>query len=248
MAPFAERAIRESPSMSDSIIVARPEGQAQQLMLLFHGVGTSPHDMVPLGQMLAAEFPTAFIVSIAAPVEQPGGGRQWFSVLDITEENRPARVAEAMPGFDATIRHWQAESSVGVEGTALVGFSQGGIMALESTRDRPTLAGRVISVSGRFALLPEAPNPGATLHMFHGRLDPVIPYGFTVEAAQHLVQLGADLTADVVPFVGHQLNDEMGALMIERLRGHIPKRTWQAALSAARAQAGEDGGTEGGGG
>jgi phospholipase/carboxylesterase len=223
--------------MSDSIIVARPEGQAQQLMLLFHGVGTTPHDMVPLGKLLEAEFPAAFIVSVAAPVALPGGGRQWFSVVDITEENRPGRVAAALPGFVDVVRHWQAEAGVGREAVALIGFSQGGIMALESTRDCAAVAGRVVSLAGRFAQLPETPNTDTTLHLFHGKLDPVIPYGFTVEAAQHLVRLGADITADVVPFVGHQINEDVVGLLIERLRGHIPKRTWEAALSAARAQA-----------
>ena len=221
--------------MSDSIIVARPDGQPQQLMLLFHGVGTNAHDMVPLGRLLAAEFPSAFIVSVAAPVQETGGGRQWFSVLDVDEANRPARVAAALPGFADTVRQWQAEAGVATDAVALIGFSQGGIMALESTRDRTALAGRVISIGGRFAQLPEKANDSTTLHMFHGKLDPVIPYGFTVEAAQHLVKLGADVTADVIPFVGHQINDDVVALMIERLRGHLPKRAWDAAVKAAKA-------------
>jgi len=117
---------------------------------------------------------------------------------------------------------------------ALIGFSQGGIMALESTRDRPAIAGRVVSIAGRFAKLPETPNPDATLHMFHGKLDPVIPYGYTVEAAQHLVAIGADITADVIPHLGHQINEDLAELLIERLRGHLPKRTWEAAMKAAR--------------
>ncbi len=221
--------------MSDSIIVARPEGQAEQLMLLFHGVGASAHDLVPLGRALAAEFPAAFIVSVNAPIATGPNGGQWFSVLDITEENRPGRVAAALPAFAKAVRHWQAEAGVGTDAVALIGFSQGGIMALESTRGRPALAGRVISIAGRFAKLPEAANEDTTLHLFHGKLDPVIPYGFTVEAAQHLVKIGADVTADVIPFVGHQISDDIVALMIERLRGHLPKRTWEAALKAARA-------------
>jgi phospholipase/carboxylesterase len=228
--------------MSDSIIVARPEGQAEQLMLLFHGVGTNAHDMVPLGRLLAAEFPAAFIVSVAAPVQtEPGGGRQWFSVLEISEANRPARVEAALPTFVETVRHWQDEAGVATDAVALIGFSQGGIMALESTRDRPAIAGRVIAIGGRFAQLPGTPNEGTTLHMFHGKLDPVIPYGFTVEAARHLVKLGADVTADVIPFVGHQISDDIVTLMIERLRGHLPKRAWEAALKAAKAMAPGDG-------
>jgi phospholipase/carboxylesterase len=222
--------------MSESLIVARPEGQAEQLMLLFHGVGSTAQDLVPLGRVLAAEFPAAFIVSVAAPApSQGGGGRQWFPVLDISEENRPDRVAAALPAFLASVAHRQEEAGVGTDAVALIGFSQGGIMALESTRHQPAVAGRVVSIAGRFATLPTAANPGTTLHLFHGKLDPVIPYGFTVEAAKHLVALGADITADVVPFVGHQINDEIATLMIERLRGHLPRRTWEAALQAARA-------------
>ena len=221
--------------MSDSIVVARPEGQAQQLMLMFHGVGATAQDLVPLGRVLAEEFPQAFIVSVAAPTPSgPGAGRQWFSVLDITEENRPERVAAALPAFAETVARWRREAGVGLDAVALIGFSQGGIMALESTRDRPAIAGRVISIAGRFARLPATPNPDTTLHMFHGKLDPVIPYGYTVEAAQHLVAIGADITADVIPHVGHQINDDVADLLVERLRGHLPRRTWEAAMKAAR--------------
>ncbi|MGN6526096.1 MAG: esterase [Burkholderiaceae bacterium] len=219
----------------DSLIIARPEGQAQQLILLFHGVGAAPDDLAPLGHLLASEFAQAFVVSVAAPDRIPGGaGRQWFGVAGIDEDSRVERVAAAMPAFAAAVESWRREAGVPTDAVALVGFSQGGIMALESTRGRPALAGRVVAIASRFARLPQAPNPDTTLHLFHGKLDAVIPYGFTVEAAQHLVAIGADVTADVVPFVGHQINEDIAALLIERLRGHVPRRVWDAAMNAAR--------------
>ena len=162
-----------------------------------------------------------------------------FRSLDISEENRPARVEAALPAFDAAVARWQQEAGVARDAVALIGFSQGGIMALESTRDRPAIAGRVVSIAGRFAKLPEAPNPDTTLHMFHGKLDPVIAYGYTFEAAQHLVAIGADITADVIPHLGHQINEDVVDLLIERLRGHLPKRTWEAAMKAARESDGQ---------
>jgi phospholipase/carboxylesterase len=226
--------------MSDSLIVARPEGQALQLMLLFHGVGASPQDLVPLGRVLAEAFPGAFIVSVAAPWPCDfGSGRQWFSVQGISEANRHERIEAAMPAFIETVARWQKEAGVGIDAVALIGFSQGGIMALESTRDRPAIAGRVVSIAGRFAKLPQTANADTTLHLFHGKADPVIPYGFTVEAAEHLVKIGADITADVIPHVGHQVDPAIAELLIERLRGHLPRRTWEAAMRAARAS--EDG-------
>ena len=45
---------------------------------------------------------------------------------------------------------------------------------------------------------------------------------------------GADVTADILPLVGHQINAEIVELLIERLRGHLPRRTWEAAMRAAR--------------
>lgn len=39
-----------------------------------------------------------------------GSGWQWFSVRGVTEENRPARVAEATPSFVRCVRDWQART------------------------------------------------------------------------------------------------------------------------------------------
>lgn len=219
--------------MTDSLIVQAPAGAAQQLILLFHGLGGLPKQMLALGQRLSAEFPEAMIVSVAAPhAADRGPGRQWFSAQDLTEENRALRVQEAMPGFVAAVRHWQRQSGVVSAATALVGFSQGGIMALESTRLGLFLAGRVASIAGRYALLPERSAPDTTLHLFHGKADTVIGAVHTVAAAERLVALGGDVTADVLPFVGHEINDTIEQLLIERLRGYIPRRLWEEALRA----------------
>jgi phospholipase/carboxylesterase len=227
--------------MSESLIVQRPAGPAPQLILLFHGVGSAPAAMLPLARRMAAEWPTAFVVCVQAPLPGDGGqGWQWFSVQGIDEANRPARVAEAMPGFLATVEHWQRESGAPPEVTALVGFSQGAIMALEATAQPRLIAGRVVALSGRYATTPHLPPPHTTLHFVHGKTDPVIHYGFTVSAAETLVAAGADLTADVLPNLGHAIDDRVAELLIERLRTHLPAHRWQEAMQAAR-DLGEEG-------
>lgn len=218
------------------IVVQQPAGPAKQLFLLNHGVGATPQGLVPLGQQLAAAFPEALVVSVQAPhASDFGQGYQWFSVREITEENRPARVAEAMPEFVNMVQRWQAQSGVAAEATALVGFSQGAIMALESTQLEQHIAGRVVALSGRFAQLPQLPHAHTTLHMVHGKSDAVMHYGYTVSAAEHLVSLGADVTADVIPFLGHEINAEVVETVVERLLGHVPKRHWEEVHRAAEA-------------
>jgi phospholipase/carboxylesterase len=201
------------------MIIQQPTGTAEQLILLFHGVGANAQNMAPLGQRLANEFPNAFVVSVDSPqASDLGPGRQWFSVRGVTEENRTARVEAAMPGFQATVRHWQGVAKVGVEGTTLVGFSQGAIMALESTQQSQILAGRVIAIAGRFAQPPRSAPPETTLHLIHGEQDPVIPPASSIDAARRLEGLGAEVTTDLIPMLGHAIDSRVLERIIERMR------------------------------
>jgi phospholipase/carboxylesterase len=95
------------------------------------------------------------------------------------------------------------------------------------------LAGRVVALAGRYARLPATNPGGTTLFLVHGKADAVIHYGFTVEAARHLVALGADVVADVVPWLGHGIDAEVLDLVARRLRTHVPKRHWEAAMRQA---------------
>lgn len=63
----------------DHFIVQSPATPAQQLLLLFHGVGDNPVGMGQIGSWFAPLFPDALIVSIGgAEPCGPAPGRQWF--------------------------------------------------------------------------------------------------------------------------------------------------------------------------
>lgn len=227
---------------NDALIVQRPQGTAQQLVLLFHGLGADAHDLRPLGERFAAEYPRALVVSVRAPEPSDFGfGYQWISPTALDDAKRVERVAAAMPDFVATVRLWQRESGLGPEATLLVGFSQGAMMVLEAATagGDTALAGRVVSLAGRYAQLPAAAPAGTTLFLVHGKADDIVHYGYTVEAAEHLVAMDADVVADVIPFVGHAVDDEVLDLVIERLKTHIPRRLWEDAMRGAPPASGD---------
>lgn len=219
------------------LLESRPAGGAPPslMFLLLHGVGGTPQSMTPLAQALAAEYPDALLVSVAAPLPFDGGGpgRQWFAVAGITEDNRPARVAAALPGFVATVRELQARHAMPWQRTALVGFSQGAIMALEAVQAEPRLAGRVLAFSGRHATPPMHAPADTCVHLLHGLDDGVVPPGPAIDAAERLVALGGDVTADVLPGIGHEPHPRLVAKAIEQLRGFLPKKVWRDALADA---------------
>lgn len=192
-----------------SLMLAQPEA-SDQLVLLFHGVGSSAQDLAPVGQALAQARPRATVVSVEAPhPSQLGRGKEWFSVVGVTEENRPQRIAQAMPLLLQTIQHWQDLTGIGPDRTVLVGFSQGAIMSLESTQASLQPAGAahtVVSLAGRFAGPVRQAPADVRLHLIHGEQDGVVQTKWSVEAASQWRALGSSVTLNLVPGLGHGID------------------------------------------
>ncbi|MGY5955970.1 esterase [Kosakonia sp. BK9b] len=219
----------------DHFVVQSPQSPAKQLLLLFHGVGDNPVSMGEIGRWFTSHFPEALIVSIGGA--QPSGmapGRQWFSVVGVTEENRQQRVNEAMPVFIDTVRYWQQQSGVGPQGTALIGFSQGAIMALEGVKAQDDLASRVIAFNGRYATLPQKAHAAQTIHLIHGGEDNVIDLAWAVSAQEALLGHGGDVTLDIVDDLGHAIDDRSIELALNHLRYTVPKHYFDEALSGGK--------------
>lgn len=212
------------------------QGEPLQLMVLLHGVGSQPAHLRPLADVLRRQFPQAAVLVPAGfePFDAgPVAGHQWFSVRGIDEDQRVERVARSLPALLARIRAEQARLGVEARATALFGFSQGAIMALEAVQADPALAGRVLAFSGRYARLPEQAPPETTIHLFHGSADPVIDAAHSRAAMQHLSGLSAgDATLDLAEGVGHELHAALVDRALHRLTHHVPLRLWQAAMAS----------------
>lgn len=229
-----------APLMPDTLQWLPASGRPEQLMLLLHGWGASAADMAPLALALRAAFPQAALLAPQGfePVDSGLAGRQWFSLDGVTEDTRPARVAAVLPRLADWVRAAQQASGVGPAATALVGFSQGAILALELAQLHDGIAGRVLSFAGRYATLPSVPLAHTTLHFFHGATDTVIPAAQSRLAMERLAALQGDATIDIASGVGHALPPVLVQCAVQRLQTHIPHRTWMAAMGAVPGLAG----------
>jgi phospholipase/carboxylesterase len=214
------------------------QGAPEQLFVLLHGVGGQGASLAALAQALRRQFPRAAILAPDGPQPFDGGGagHQWFSVQGITEDNRPARVAQALQVFVPWLKATQARLGLGAQATALAGFSQGAILALEAVVAEDGLVGRVAAFSGRLAQLPAQAPRLTTLHWFHGSEDPVIPVQHARSALEHLGLLQGDATLDIAQGLGHEMHPALVDRLLHRLTHHIPQRSWQAALGAVQGE------------
>jgi phospholipase/carboxylesterase len=221
------------------LVIQQPQTPAQQLILLLHAAGATPASMAPMGHRLCATFPNAAIVCLQGPV--PLGeveGYEWFIQLGEQDKDIAFGVADGMPDLLDDIRGWQARVGLDHKATALIGFAQGAIMALEAGNIQPPVASRIIAIAGRYSTLPPVAPAVTTIHFLHGKTDDTIHYRHTVEAAHHLRDLGTDITAEVIPFVGHDLNAELMDKVVEKLATHIPQQVWEEAQRQAAAEGG----------
>jgi phospholipase/carboxylesterase len=233
-----------STLMPDTLQWLPDDGQApQQLMVLLHGWGASAQDMAPLAQALRRQFAQAAVLAPQGfePVDHALAGRQWFSLQGVSDANRPERVAAVLPALAGWLRAAQAATGVGPAATALMGFSQGAILSLELVQRHDGLAGRVLAFSGRYAALPATAPQHTTLHFFHGADDPVIPAVHARQALQCLSNVGGDATIDIAEGVGHAIPASLMQCALQRLTGHIPHRTWAAAMGSVPGRVGPDG-------
>lgn len=224
-----------APDVAATLHLDAREGPPELLFIYLHGVGGVPLDMAAAAERIARAYPKAvhLLPEGFAPFDGGGAGRQWFSAAGVDEANRPGRIAAVLPALVAFVQAAQRHYGLPASRTALVGFSQGALMSLELAKAHPEVAGRVLAFGGRFATLPERPPPGVVLHLLHGKEDAVIPARHTVDAATTLVSLGGDVTADVVPGIGHSLHPALVERAVEHLQTFLARRVWEEALAEA---------------
>jgi phospholipase/carboxylesterase len=198
------------------------------LVILLHGVGSRGTDIAVLERAWAQVLPGADFAAPDAPFafDQAAQGRQWFSVSGVTEADRPARVVAARAAFDATLERIVTERGFAdrLESVALVGFSQGSIMALDAVASGRWKVGAVVAFAGRLATPePFAAAMGTPVLLVHGTADPVMPVALAEDAEARLVGAGMSVQRRLIPGLGHQLDARgvqiAGQFLVETLPG-----------------------------
>jgi phospholipase/carboxylesterase len=187
-------------------------GTPRQLVVFLHGYGADGNDLIGLGREWSRALPHAAFVSPNAP--EPCGmapmGRQWFDLsmgdMSIIAEG-VARAALPLAAFlDAEL----ARHSLTPESLALVGFSQGTMMALAVGLARKPSPAAIVGYSGALATVETLPPPGAgpAILLVHGDMDEVIPVDAMYLAREMLGQAGLPVEWHVSQGIGHGIDGQ----------------------------------------
>ncbi|NKB45712.1 MAG: prolyl oligopeptidase family serine peptidase [Alphaproteobacteria bacterium] len=222
--------------MSDHVTLEGPSrppisgGPAKQAVVFLHGYSADGNDLIGLAPYFSESLPDAAFYSPHAPEPgEVGYGRQWFTLQGYDPEmmrRDPARTAGAFAVMyegakrSATSLNNYLDSILNdlklpPERLALIGFSQGTMMALHVGLRRVPTIGGIVGYSGALLgsdHLKEDVQATPPLILVHGSADDVIPVTALSHMQQALDSQDITYTAHIVPNHGHGI-EQMGATL-----------------------------------
>ncbi|HTV38417.1 MAG TPA: prolyl oligopeptidase family serine peptidase, partial [Xanthobacteraceae bacterium] len=198
--------------------LAPRSGPAQQLVVFLHGYGADGNDLIDIGRAWQQYLPQAAFVSPHAP--EPCGqapvGRQWFALTFRDPNERWVGVNKAAPLLQQFLDDELGRHGLPPSALALVGFSQGTMMALHVGLRRAAAPAAIVGYSGLLVLPPQGDIEAFAAEiksrppvlLVHGDRDDLIPPQALFQAAQGLSALGLSVEWHVSAGIGHGIDAE----------------------------------------
>ncbi|MBW3041325.1 esterase [Prochlorococcus marinus XMU1408] len=195
------------------LISLNSESATNRLVLL-HGWGADAQDLLPVGKLLIEGFKDRFeILSLSAPQTHPSGiGRQWYPLYPHEWDKVPSAVLDLEKRLNTI-----CFEKIPLNKTLLLGFSQGGAMALDIAKKN--------KFEGVFALS-SYPHPEweplkdmPPVFLCHGSMDQVVPKEASQKSFNLLRKNGIE--SELYLFEGgHEINKDL----IDHCRGIIKQK------------------------
>jgi phospholipase/carboxylesterase len=197
-------------------------GKPRHLVILLHGYGADGNDLIGLAPVLAQSLPEAHFIAPHAPepCEMSPAGRQWFSLRDWSPKAMLHGAQTVAPVLDLFINLQLTRFHLKDGHLALIGFSQGTMMALYAGLRRQEACAGIIGFSG--SLIGEN---GITARppvcLVHGDHDNVVPFGAMTLAEAALRHEGVPVESHARPGLAHGIDMQGMEIGVRFLKGKL---------------------------
>lgn len=222
--------------------IAASARQANALVVFLHGYGADGNDLIELGRQWRSLMPGAAFVSPHAPERCAGApmGRQWFALANRPpddprgSEDRWNGAVRARGAIDAFLDSELERLGLDDSRLALVGFSQGSMMAMHVGLRRRRAPAAILAYSGLLvgperlgeATARDARGAPPPILLVHGDQDPLIPVEAMFAAAEALAKASIPTQWHLSLDVGHGIDGgglhHGGLFLAGALRGARP--------------------------
>jgi phospholipase/carboxylesterase len=217
----------ETVDISGPISLPENGNKPDSIVIFLHGYGSNGDDLIGLAPNWRAILPNTIFLSPNAPERTPmtANGHQWFPLSTLAKEERESGVYKAAPTLNAYIDKILAEYGLSEDRLALVGFSQGTMMALHVALRREKQIAAVLGYSGALAaphkLVAECVTKPPVM-LIHGDSDDVIPFPAMYEAVGALETMGLRVEKHISQNTPHGISPDglqKGGIFLTRAFG-----------------------------
>ena len=196
--------------------LAPRSGPARQLVVFLHGYGADGNDLIDIGRAWQSLLPHAEFLSPHAPdpCGQAPVGRQWFPLTFRDPHERWRGAVSAAPRLERFLDAELAKRNLPPSALALVGFSQGTMMALHVGLRRASPPAAIVGYSGMFVVDESVAAPPGDIRarppvlLIHGAEDDLIPAQALFHGAQTLAALDVPTEWHLSHGLGHSIDDD----------------------------------------
>lgn len=186
-------------------------GRPKQIVLLLHGYGSNGADLIFLAPHWQRALPDALFLAPHAPQRcgARSAGYQWWPLAAFDPRALAAGAATAAPAINDFIDKKLGQYQLSEQHLALVGFSQGTMMALHVGLRRTNKVAGIVGYSGMLtgpAELAHHPITKPPVLLIHGAADPIVPVAALHAAERSLKALGLDVRSHVSTGLGHSVD------------------------------------------
>lgn len=201
--------------MSLEFMTISPGNQKPNYLLVaLHGWGANAEDLSFLASVLNLPDYQFLFPNAPFPHPQVPGGRAWYSL----ETPQYEGLAESRSLLENWLISLEASTSVPLNKTILVGFSQGGAMTLDVGLRLPL--GALCSLSGYLHSQPALEYTSTPVLIIHGRQDQVVPITAAERARNELLRLGVPVEYHEFN-MGHEIQPAVLGILQEFIRAKI---------------------------
>ena len=217
-----------SYSLNSVIINPISKSSPKNAVILCHGYGGDGNDISILANYWKNFLPDTMFVCPDAPeiCKVNPSGFQWFDLMDQTDDETLSKSLIAEKKLDNFINEVTSQNNLSLNDIALVGFSQGCMISLQTALKKRDKIKCLIGYSGKILNtkhLSQNINSKPEIFLMHGDKDAVVPINFLLEAKEFFNKNNYIIQTKIFKNCEHRIPTEGSSLGLEFLKKNLYK-------------------------
>ena len=217
-----------SYSLNSVIINPSSKSPPKNAVILCHGYGGDGNDISILANYWKTFLPDTLFICPDAPeiCKVNPSGFQWFDLMDQTDEETLSKSLIAENKLDNFIDEVTYQNKLSFKDIALVGFSQGCMISLQTALKKKDQIKCLIGYSGKILNIKHLNkniNSKPEIFLMHGDKDAVVPINFLLEAKEFFSKNDYKIQTKIFNNCEHRIPTEGSSIGLEFLKNNLYK-------------------------